>query len=128
MVLREVSQRLNVKLRALAEDVTGWALGRDLFPVVLRELKAAVHRGREWRAVVVPDPAARPGGRKAAGTEQATPERAPAALGVPATGGPRLRGTVRRAYGAPASACFWKPSAAAGGLGRTQCRPGSAAL
>ncbi|GAA2557747.1 hypothetical protein GCM10010423_69250 [Streptomyces levis] len=47
-VLREVSQRTNTKLRAIAQNVIDWALGTPLPEVVGRELDAAVERA--WRA------------------------------------------------------------------------------
>ncbi|MER5409036.1 ANTAR domain-containing protein [Streptomyces sp. NPDC002769] len=43
-VLREVSQRTNIKLRSVAETVIGWALGQPLKPPVGPELDAAVQR------------------------------------------------------------------------------------
>ncbi|MET9116690.1 ANTAR domain-containing protein [Streptomyces longwoodensis] len=46
-VLREVSQRTNVKLHAVADAVIGRALGRHLPQVLAMELDAAVARSRE---------------------------------------------------------------------------------
>ncbi|MEU0672000.1 ANTAR domain-containing protein [Streptomyces sp. NPDC006172] len=43
-VLREVSQRTNIKLHTVAESVIAWALGKTLPEPVGRELDAAVHR------------------------------------------------------------------------------------
>ncbi|MDQ0577987.1 ANTAR domain-containing protein [Streptomyces rishiriensis] len=43
-VLREVSQHTNIKLRAIAEMVIGWALGQPLPEPVGRELGEAVQR------------------------------------------------------------------------------------
>jgi hypothetical protein len=43
-VLREVSQRTNVKLHRVAEAVIAWALGRPLPELVGRELGVAVRR------------------------------------------------------------------------------------
>lgn len=43
-VLREVSQRTNIKLHTVAESVMAWALGQPLPEPVGRELDAAVHR------------------------------------------------------------------------------------
>ncbi|MEU0060137.1 ANTAR domain-containing protein [Streptomyces sp. NPDC006334] len=44
-VLREVSQHTNLKLRAVAETVIGWALGQQPLPEpVGQELDAAVQR------------------------------------------------------------------------------------
>ncbi|MFD8611594.1 ANTAR domain-containing protein [Streptomyces sp. NPDC059631] len=45
-VLREVSQRTNIKLHAVAGTVIGWALGHSLPQPVARELNAAVGRCR----------------------------------------------------------------------------------
>ncbi|MER5374932.1 ANTAR domain-containing protein [Streptomyces sp. NPDC002553] len=43
-VLREVSQRTNIKLHPVAESVIAWALGQPLPEPVGRELDTAVHR------------------------------------------------------------------------------------
>ncbi|MFE5757534.1 ANTAR domain-containing protein [Streptomyces massasporeus] len=43
-VLREVSQRTNIKLHTVAQTVIDWALGRPLPPAVGRELDASVKR------------------------------------------------------------------------------------
>ncbi|MGW1675416.1 ANTAR domain-containing protein [Streptomyces sp. NPDC002324] len=45
-VLREVSQNSNVKLHTVADEVTGWALGKPMSVRVHQELEAALHR---WR-------------------------------------------------------------------------------
>ncbi|MFE9476198.1 ANTAR domain-containing protein [Streptomyces griseofuscus] len=46
-VLVEVSQHCNLKLRAVAEDVVGWPLGRPLPQEVERELEARIQR---WKS------------------------------------------------------------------------------
>ncbi|MFJ6530563.1 ANTAR domain-containing protein [Streptomyces longwoodensis] len=46
-VLREVSQRTNVKLHTVADAVIGWTLGRHLPQRVAGELDAAVQRCRQ---------------------------------------------------------------------------------
>ncbi|CAM5740347.1 hypothetical protein SALBM311S_02687 [Streptomyces alboniger] len=43
-VLREVSQRTNIKLHTVAESVIAWALGQPLPDLVGRELDAAMQR------------------------------------------------------------------------------------
>ncbi|MER5375942.1 ANTAR domain-containing protein [Streptomyces sp. NPDC002553] len=43
-VLREVSQRTDIKLHVVAESVIAWALGQPLTEPVRQELDAAVHR------------------------------------------------------------------------------------
>ncbi|MBB4717743.1 hypothetical protein BJ965_007625 [Streptomyces luteogriseus] len=43
-VMREVSQRTNIKLHTVAETVIGWALGQSLPESVGQELEAAVQR------------------------------------------------------------------------------------
>ncbi|MFJ6705630.1 MULTISPECIES: ANTAR domain-containing protein [unclassified Streptomyces] len=46
-VLREVSQHANVRLHAVADEVTGWTLGeRPMSAPVRKELEAALQR---WR-------------------------------------------------------------------------------
>jgi hypothetical protein len=43
-VLREVSQRTNIKPHTVAESVIAWALGQTLSEPVGRELGAVMHR------------------------------------------------------------------------------------
>lgn len=51
-VLREVSQNSNLKLHTVADEVTGWALGKPMSPRIHQELQAALHR---WRRRGAPD-------------------------------------------------------------------------
>ncbi|MFG3018846.1 ANTAR domain-containing protein [Streptomyces sp. NPDC048254] len=61
-VLREISQRRNIKLHAVAEAVVDWALGQPIPQEVTRELAPAVQRWKQGSSP--PDEsvqAARPG-------------------------------------------------------------------
>ncbi|MGA5895013.1 ANTAR domain-containing protein [Streptomyces venetus] len=48
-VLRQVSQRCNIKLSVVAEGVIGWVLGEPMPPQVRQELEGALQRFRQER-------------------------------------------------------------------------------
>ncbi|MGW7259435.1 ANTAR domain-containing protein [Streptomyces sp. NPDC054834] len=55
-VLREISQRTNIKLHAVAETLIGWALGQPLPQPVGLELDAAVQRcSHRWKTSDQPE-------------------------------------------------------------------------
>ncbi|MFG3035034.1 hypothetical protein ACGFZJ_41910 [Streptomyces sp. NPDC048253] len=59
-MLREVSQRTNIKLHTVAESVIAWAPGRPLPEPVGRELGAAVHRRSRQQEPQMGTPAGTP--------------------------------------------------------------------